>query len=85
MMGKITFYNRAKGFGFITCEGTQYFFHFSNFKGIDNEPEILGAFVHFLIGDPIALGKKPQAIKIRFATMQDVAPVGLEAVVKAGA
>jgi len=78
MIGRITFYNRDRGFGFIKSDTESYFFHHSNFKGVDDEPNILGALVYFLIGEPLSVGKRAQAIKIRFVTAEDVS--GLEAV-----
>jgi cold shock CspA family protein len=76
MIGRITYWNNPKGFGFITVantEGTatfqtQYFFHHSNFDGTP----LLGAIVVFNLGDPVATGKKIQAVGVRFATAAEI-------------
>ena len=72
MVGKITFYNVKRGYGFVTAGNEQYFFHHTNFKGIDEEANILGADVHFTLAPPLALGKRDQATKLRFASAEDV-------------
>lgn len=87
MIGRITFYNHPKGFGFITVtsrksptEGLsqeQFFFHYSNFLN-RNEVPVIGAFVVFGIAPGIAEGKKPQAVGIRFATSSEVALAATE-------
>ena len=80
MIGRITFWNQSKGFGFITVsiqksslEGPsqeQYFFHHSQFtKG---EVPVLGALVVFSLGEPFTAGKKVQAVGVRFATARDI-------------
>lgn len=62
--GKITLYNAAKGWGFITrTDGMQFFWHEQN-KAKGFLPA-LGARVRFEVGPPLALGKKDQAIHIR--------------------
>jgi len=86
MLGRITFYNHAKGYGFITVtsrksptEGLsqeQFFFHHSNFR--NGETPAMGAFVVFGIAPGISEGKKPQAVGIRFATSQEVALAAAE-------
>jgi hypothetical protein len=76
MIGRITYWNNPKGFGFITVanpEGTatfqtQYFFHHTNFEGTP----VLGAIVVFSLGDPVAIGKKIQAIAVRYATAAEI-------------
>jgi cold shock CspA family protein len=76
MIGRITYWNNSKGFGFITVantEGnatfqTQYFFHHSNFKGTP----VLGAIVVFNLGDPVAIGKKIQAVGVRYAIAAEI-------------
>jgi cold shock CspA family protein len=81
VIGRINFYNHAKGYGFITVtvpakssseapSQVQYFFHYSNFK--NGETPAIGAYVSFGLAPGIAEGKKPQAIGIRFATSQEV-------------
>lgn len=72
MIGRITFWNNSKGYGFITVTETerdatfqtQYFFHHSNFEGTP----VLNAIVVFHLGEPVVVGKKVQAIGVRFAT-----------------
>ena len=80
MLGKITFYNHGKGYGFITVTSRkspsealsqeQFFFHYSNFK--NGETPAIGAYVVFGLAPGITEGKKPQAVGIRFATSQEV-------------
>jgi cold shock CspA family protein len=94
MIGKVTFWNQPKGFGFITVteqkspteapSQQQYFFHHSQFtKG---EVPILGAFVVFSLGEAVKAGKSVQAIGVRFANAQDIATnSGVSALAKAGA
>ena len=80
MIGKITFWNQWKGLGFITVSTQkssleapsqeQYFFHHSQFtKGV---VPVLGALVVFSLGEAFAIGKKVQAIGVRFATARDI-------------
>lgn len=66
MYGTITYFNNARGFGFVTTsEGGQYFFHVSNFvKG--EAPPILEGRVRFDIAPAIAVGKKPQAVNVQY-------------------
>jgi len=76
MIGRITYWNNPKGFGFITVANTdgratfqtQYFFHHSNFDGTP----VLGAIVVFNLGDPVAIGKKIQALGVRYATSAEI-------------
>lgn len=65
MKGTISYLQSDRGFGFITTiQGEKFFFHVSHFeKG--SEP-ILGGLVDFEIAPPIALGKKPMAVKVRY-------------------
>jgi len=69
MMGTITYFNAARGFGFITVapEGKRIFFHVSNFQG---EP-VLQGLVEFELGAPIAIGKQLQAVKVRYLSTFD--------------
>ena len=79
MIGRITFWNQPKGYGFITfveqsqseVRHVQYFLHNSNFTKGENP--VLGAFVVFHLGEPFALGKKVQAVGARFATAEEIA------------
>ena len=63
--GTITFFNSPRGFGFITRpDGEQFFFHISHFaKG---EYPVLEGQVEFKIAPAIAVGKKPQAVSVRY-------------------
>jgi cold shock CspA family protein len=83
MLGRITYWNNFKGFGFCTVStkeatgGTsqqQYFFHWSNFLNYKNgEHPTIGGIVRFDLGEPLAKGKKVQAINVRYATAEEVA------------
>jgi cold shock CspA family protein len=77
MFGTITFYNNQKGFGFITVpSGQQYFFHISNCgKG---ESPVLEGRVQFEVGPPVAVGKKAQALRVRYIRDTDAKEAGLE-------
>jgi len=78
MIGRITYWNNVKGYGFITLAKTeltgtfqqQYFFHHSNFK--DGETAVLGGIVAFQIGEPIAEGKRLQAVGVHYAAPAEV-------------
>ena len=81
MIGRINFYNHAKGYGFVLVtvppkspteapSQEQYFFHHSNFR--NGETPAIGAYVSFGLAPGIAEGKKSQAVGIRFATSQEV-------------
>ena len=84
MIAQITTYIDARGFGFLTdSAGEQYFFHVSNFlrvgaEGKDKKPK-LGEMVSFELSDPVRLGNKMQAVKIRPSTASYVV-AGNEAV-----
>lgn len=79
MIGRITHWNNQKGYGFITVQNRdgrgmfqeQYFFHHSNFANSIETP-MLGGIVVFNLGEPIAEGKKIQAIGIRYATRAEM-------------
>jgi|SRR6267378_5190019 len=78
MFGQITFWNQPKGFGFATVstliDGAviqqQYFFHHSNFT--KNQVPVVGAFCVFELGEPFAVGRKVQAVGVRFATAEEI-------------
>ena len=93
MLGRINFYNHAKGYGFIVVTAPpkspteapsqeQYFFHWSSFR--NRETPAIGAYVSFGLAPGIAEGKKPQAVGIRFATSQEVSSVDAGANALAG-
>jgi cold shock CspA family protein len=70
MIAQVTTFIESRGFGFLTdASGEQYFFHISNFlregaEGKKRKP-ILGEVVSFELADPVRLGAKVQAVKIR--------------------
>jgi cold shock CspA family protein len=70
MIAQVTTFIEGRGFGFLTdASGEQYFFHISNFlrEGAEGEKRkpILGEVVRFELADPVRLGAKVQAVKIR--------------------
>ncbi len=90
MIGRINFYNQAKGYGFIAMtvppkspteapSQEEFFFHYSSFK--NGEIPAIGAYVVFGLAPGIAEGKKIQAIGVRFATSREV---GLAALANSG-
>ena len=70
MVALVTTFIERRGFGFLTdSTGEQYFFHISNFlregaEGKRRKP-ILGETVSFELADPVTLGAKEQAVKVR--------------------
>jgi len=65
MTGVITYFNSPRSFGFITTiEGESYFFHVSNFE--KGSQPILEGKVEFQVAPPIAVGKKPMAVAVRY-------------------
>jgi cold shock CspA family protein len=75
VIGRITFYNSAKGYGFLTTFSSpsqELFFHHSHFR--NGEIPAIGAYVVFGIAPGIE-GKKTQAVGIRFATAHEVAGI----------
>jgi len=84
MLGRITYWNPIKSFGFVTLSRKdgiiqQYFFHLNNFNGVP----ILNALVFFNLGDPISIGKKVQAVGVRFATPDDLEQENKDGIVSA--
>jgi len=83
MLGRITYWNNPRAFGFITVNTTestggtfqqQYFFHHTNFVNYKNgEHPTVGGVVVFNLGEPLAQGKKLQAINVRYATADEIA------------
>lgn len=72
MRAIVNYYNPKRQFGFLaTPEGDKYFFHISNFESGFNP--MLGAEVEFQIGPPIALGKPPQAVLVRYPNPKNTA------------
>jgi len=86
MIGSITFWDSRKKYGFISViqpDGVlkQYFFHFSNFRG----SPMLGGVVSFKLGPPVSVGKRVQAVDIKYASEADVqSSENIEAAVDAG-
>src|SRR5690242_11370357 len=65
MLGTINFFNASRGFGFIgTPEGESFFFHISNFER--GSLPLVGAVVAFVLGPPLSLGKREQAVHVRY-------------------
>jgi cold shock CspA family protein len=70
MVAQVTTFIERRGFGFLTdTTGEQYFFHISSFlregaEGKKRKP-MLGEMVSFELADPVRLGAKVQAVKIR--------------------
>jgi cold shock CspA family protein len=61
MMGRITFYNTVKKYGFILCaDGSSIFFHKNS---CDKEP-VLSALVTFDVAPPFREGQKLQAANV---------------------
>ena len=74
MIGRITFWNDQRSFGFITVSSSeQYFFHIANFNGqpSDSRPR-LSQMVAFRLGEPISEGKKTQAVHVQPATQTQI-------------
>jgi len=78
MIGRITHYNSVRLYGFVTVTTQvgagrtqqQYFFHKSNF--VDDDTPVLGGIVVFNLGEPVAIGKKIQAVGVRYATPAEI-------------
>ena len=63
MIGRITFWNDQRGFGFITVSsGDQYFFHVAHFQ--EHGRPRLSQMVTFRLAEPISEGKKLQAVHV---------------------
>ena len=77
MIGTCTFWQNQRGYGFITAsDGTQYFLHISNFER--GKTPVLGAFVSFVLGQPLRPGMKLQAINAKFATAEETRHLQIE-------
>ena len=79
MQGTLVIWSEPKAFGFVQPDGTseKLFIHITNFGGLEKDKVRLGARIEFEIGDPISLGKKPQAVRAKLL------PVSIE--ISAGA
>ncbi len=74
MQGTLIIWNAPKAFGFIQPDATtdvsdRLFVHISNFAAIDRGNVRLGARIEFTVGEPIAIGKKPQATRAKVLTV----------------
>jgi cold shock CspA family protein len=82
MVAQVTTFIEGRGFGFLTdSSGEQYFFHVTNFlregaEGKERKPK-LGEMVSFELADPIRLGRKLQAVKIRPLDISVQAGIGV--------
>jgi hypothetical protein len=84
MVGKIVFWNPVRMYGFVAVERLdqrgkyldQYFFHLMNFKPGEatkfGKTAQLGMYLSFDLGQPLAVGKKVQAINIKLATPVEI-------------
>ncbi|MFA5960144.1 MAG: cold shock domain-containing protein [Tatlockia sp.] len=64
LRGKVKWFNESKGFGFIECNGKDYFVHFSAIQGTGFKTLVEGAAVLFKAGQ----GQKgPQAEEVEMA------------------
>ena len=85
MVAQVTTFIENRGFGFLTdSSGEQYFFHVTNFlregaEGKERKPK-LGEVVSFELADPVRLGRKLQAVKIRPSEVAFEAGIGALAV-----
>jgi cold shock CspA family protein len=85
MVAQVTTFIENRGFGFLSdSSGEQYFFHVTNFlregaEGKERKPK-LGEMVSFELADPIRLGRKLQAVKIRPLDVSVQAGIGALAV-----
>ena len=85
MIAQVTTFIESRGFGFVTdASGEQYFFHVSNFLregavGKERKPQ-LGEMVRFELDEPVRLGCKVQAVKIRPSDVSVQAGIGAIAV-----
>jgi cold shock CspA family protein len=66
MQGTITYFNNAKGYGFITVppNGDQFFFHVKNC--MQGHLPVLGGVVRFDVAPPISIGKRAQAVSVHY-------------------
>jgi hypothetical protein len=84
MVGKIVFWNPVRMYGFVAVEHLdqrgkyldQYFFHLMNFKPGEatkfGKTAQLGMYLSFELGQPLAVGKKVQAINIKLASRAEI-------------
>lgn len=70
MQGVLILWSEPRGFGFIQPDATtelsdRLFVHITNFSDAEQSKIRLGMRVEFSIGDPITIGKKPQAVRCK--------------------
>jgi len=87
MKGTLVVWSQTRNFGFIQPDATteisdRLFVHLTNFDG-DRTNVRLGIRVEFSIGDPISIGKKPQAVHVKFLAVETEISAGANAL-KAG-
>jgi cold shock CspA family protein len=88
MQGILVVWSEPKAFGFIQPDATtevsdRLFVHITNFGDLDKSKVRLGARVEFRIGDPISIGKKPQAVHAKLLSVVQTVDAGANAL-KAG-
>ena len=76
MQGVLIIWSEPRGFGFIQPDATtdisdRLFVHITNFSDLDKPKVRLGARVEFKIGDPISIGKKPQAVHAKLVPVEE--------------
>jgi len=71
MIGVVTFWNNARGFGFLTdSTGTQHFLHIKNFER--GKTPVLSAYISFVLGPPLQPGRALQAVNAKCATAEEI-------------
>jgi cold shock CspA family protein len=88
MQGQLVVWSEPKGFGFVQPDATtetsdRLFVHITNFTDADRKNVKLGARISFSIGDPIPIGKKPQAVHAKILIPAATVDAGVGAL-KAG-
>jgi len=78
MIATITAWNFPRGFGFCqTANGKDFFIHIRNW--MENDPPAVGRKIFFDVAPPIANGKSPMAVKVRFASDAEISNVSVGA------
>jgi cold shock CspA family protein len=62
--GSLKKYDRFRGFGFITCNGVDYFFHKSDINTTSNTPQDGDVLTFDMAPGPAKEGKKAKAINV---------------------
>jgi cold shock CspA family protein len=74
MQGILVVWSEPKAFGFVQPDGSseRLFIHITNFPDGTLKSEIqLGSRIEFEIGNPISLGKKPQAVRAKVVSLPE--------------